>query len=410
MIYQADWVLPGDTPPIRDGWIQVEGGRITATGSGENLPGNIPESDLRRFDGCALLPGLINAHCHLELTGLHGQLERGNPFPEWVGQLRARSADFRESDYRAAADAGVRKLLAGGATTVVDVGNTGAALAALADSPLRAFAFAETLGLDPALAAARFTAAMHLVENNPATDRFKPGLAPHAAYSCSERLLGLVKNHQVTHSLPYTIHAAESREEAEVFATDSGPLADFCRRIHADAPRHQGTSPIHWLESKGLLPDGALIVHGNTLDDADMEILARRKATVVHCPSSHAFFGHPRFPYEKLRAHGIPVCFGTDSLASGDSLSMREQMRLFSENYPEVSLEEIVKMATAVAAEALGMHDTGVLKPGCKADFLAVKTGTGAPDKGALFGSGSSVLEAFIDGERAGDVAAFRGL
>lgn len=202
------------------------------------------------------------------------------------------------------------------------------------------------------------------------------------------------------HGLPHTLHAAESREEAELFASASGPMQEFCERIFPDAPRHHGTTPIRWLESRGLLPDGALIVHGNTLDDADLEILARRGATVVHCPSSHAFFGHPRFPYEKIRARGIPVCLGTDSLASGDSLSMLEQMRLFSENHPGVPPEDVLAMATTVAARALGAGDKiGLLKKGYRADFAVLET-AGSPENAwrALSRKAPRVVHVQVDG------------
>jgi cytosine/adenosine deaminase-related metal-dependent hydrolase len=383
MIYSASLVFPGDGPPVQDGWIQVEGNRITATGSASGLPAGTP---VERFEDCALLPGLVNLHCHLELTGLHEALEAGKPFPEWVGQLRERTTGFTPADYREAAREGVRQLIAGGCTTLLDVGNTGEALAVLAEpenASLRAFACIETLGLDPSLAAARYETSAARADETAATPHFHPGLAPHAAYSMSPELLRRVIAHQTSRGLPVTIHAAESREEAALFAAGSGPLAEYCRAIFPNAPRHLGTSPVRWLEANGLLPDGLILVHGNTLDAADMEILARRKATVVHCPSSHAFFGHPRFPYEALRERGINVGLGTDSLASGDSLSMVEQMRLFQKSHPDVPLEDVVAMATVNGARALGLQDVGLLKAGYRADIVVVRTGSDNQPEGA---------------------------
>ena len=371
MYYSASLLYPGDGPAIPDGWIRVEGGRIAAAGRAADLPQDIPADAIRRFDG-TILPGLVNLHCHLELTTLHDRLAPGKPFPTWVEQLRGYTAGLDHEDYRRAARVGVERLLAGGCTTVLDVGNTGAALRVLADSPLRAFGYAETLGLDPALAATRFEAARAHAAAIAATGRFRPGVTPHAAYSTSPELLGRLLEEQRARGLPVTLHAAESREEAELFTRGTGTLADYCRRIYKDTLRHAGSSPVRWLESQGLLPDGVVLVHGNTLDEADMDILARRGATVVHCPSSHRFFGHPRFPYEALRARGINVGLGTDSLASGDSLSMLEQMRLFAESYPDVSTEDVVAMATTNGARALGLGDVGLLKAGYRADFVAI--------------------------------------
>jgi cytosine/adenosine deaminase-related metal-dependent hydrolase len=402
LIYAASLLYTGDGAPVRDGWIRVEEGRIKAVGNAADLPKDVPPAAIRREEGAVLMPGLVNLHCHLELTGLHGKLGAGQRFPEWVGQLRAASSPFTTEDYRAAAREGVRRLVAGGCTTVLDVGNTGEALGVLADSPLRAFACVELLGLDPALAEARFRAAEERLaphtergahagkdaedarDNDDMGDvgdggkarRFHPGVAPHAAYSMSPALLRRTIDHQRARGLPVTIHAAESREEAELFATGTGPLADYCRMIFPGAPRLRGTTPVRWLESEGLLPDGLILVHGNTLDAEDMDILARRGATVVHCPSSHAFFGHPRFPYEELRARGINVALGTDSLASGDSLSMLAQMRLFAEGHPDVPEDEIVALATINGARALGLRDVGLLRPGWKAEFVARRSGS----------------------------------
>lgn len=373
MIHSASWLFPGDGPPVRDGWIDVRGDRIVAMGAGVPSAGE----DVRRFDGCALMPGLVNAHCHLELTTLHDRLDRGKSFPTWVEQLRSCTAGLGPEDYRHAAREGVRRLLAGGCTAVLDVGNTGAALSVLDAGPLRALALVETLGLDPALAESRAAAAeAKAAQVRPAQSadgRFRAGVTPHAAYSCSPALLRRVLDAQRLCGQPVTLHAAESREEAGLFAEGTGPLAEYCRRIFADAPRHAGTTPIRWLESLRLLPDGAIVAHGNMLDAGDMDILARRGARVVHCPSSHAFFGHPPFPYEELRSRGIPVCLGTDSLASGDTLSMLEQARLFRVGHPELPAWEILAMASAEGARALGLKDVGRLRPGLAADFIVVR-------------------------------------
>lgn len=379
MLWRADWLLSPGRAPLRDGWIRDDGnGRIAAVGGGP-LPELAPGEEVRTFEGRALLPGLVNAHCHLELTGLEGKLKPGNAFPDWVRELQGATSGFKPEDYRRAAEDGIRKLLEGGATTVVDVGNTGQAGAALAESPLRAFAQVEVLGLDPAQAEERFERFRALAEARKSSERsgrFKSGLAPHAPYSNSPELMRRAQAYQKERGLPVTLHVAESREESELFASATGPLQEFCRGIYPAAPRHNSLSPVRWLESEGLLPDGALVVHCNYLSDADIEILARRQVTVVHCPSSHAYFGHKAFPFLRLRAAGVPVCLGTDSLASGESLSMLKQMRLFTEKHPELMMEEVLAMCTTVPAEALGLGgEIGRLQEGYAADFVAVSLG-----------------------------------
>ena len=360
-----------DGPPLSKGWLRVEGDRITAVGSSSNPPP--PTDDIQTFPGCVLLPGLINMHCHLELTALHHKLPSEKSFPIWVEALRALTATMEPVDYRKSSEQGIVQLLHGGTTTVVDVGNTGEAPTALAQSSLRAVALVETLGLDPILAESRFSHYRALSESVAATSRVRIGLVPHAAYSCSPELIRAVIGFQRDRNLPITFHASESREEEELFSSASGALQEFCRSFFKSVPEHRHTTPIKYLEKSGLLPDHAMVVHGNHLDAEDIGILVERKATVVHCPSSHAFFGHKPFPYHVLRQAGVPVCLGTDSLASGDSLSMLDQVRMFRNNFPSVTAEEALRIATMAAARALGLeNEIGILRTGFKADFIAV--------------------------------------
>ncbi len=400
MFYQADWVLTLDGPPIRNGWIRVEVDRIAALGS----PAEFPEdAEVRRFPNCVLLPGLINAHCHLELSALRGRLPRGLPFPAWVKALREATAACTLEDYRSAARRGIAELIRGGTTTVVDVGNTGEALPTLAESPLRAFALVETLGSDPALAEEKFRSAVALAAP------WRGGIAPHSAYACSPALLAAVIAHQTNFGLPVTLHVAESREEKELFASGTGPLQDFCRTAYPDAPTHRDTTPVQYLDSLDLLPEGALLVHGNHLDSTDIEILRRRRATVVHCPSSHAFFDHFHFPCSRLREREVPICLGTDSLASGDSLSMLDQLRSFHLVHPETRAEEVLAMATKTPAAALGLEGKlGMLRPGFKADFIAIRARippSGNPNEIPLQ-KNADVFLSVLDGKEADQTAA----
>ena len=228
MIYQADALLSPDAPLLSGGWIQVDADCITALGTSDDIPS---DSEIRNFPGCTLIPGLINAHCHLELTSLQNRLPPRKSFPVWVEELRGFTASMDSENYRASVREGVAQLLRGGATTVVDIGNTGEALPILSESSLRSFALVETLGANPALAESRFAYAKDLAARCANTSRFHSGVAPHAAYSCSPELLTAVIDHQRETKLPFTLHASESRAEADLFASASGPLQEYCRHI-----------------------------------------------------------------------------------------------------------------------------------------------------------------------------------
>ncbi len=369
MYYQADWLLTLDAPPLPGGWLRVAGDRLAAIGTPAELPSG---AEVTRFSGCALLPGLINLHAHLELTSLQGRLPAGIAFSAWVRALRAATAGYTHDDYLDAARHGIAQLLRGGCTSVVDVGNTGAALQALTESPLRAWPLVEVLGLNPAAAMEKMQAAQALIDGLRPAPLQSPGVAAHSAYACSRELLLAVADDQRRRGQPFSLHAAESGEERDLFASGAGGLREFCRSIYPQAPAHHHTSALQYLDDIGMKPNRPLIIHANYATEDDTQWLARVEATVVHCPGSHAFFVHAPFPWEHLRRHGIPVCLGTDSLASGDSLSMLDQLRAFHRKFP-VTAEEAIRMATVYAARALGRsRDLGILVPGYQADFIAV--------------------------------------
>ncbi len=372
MLYQAKWVLPLDRPPLPGGWLKTEGDQIVAIGSEADLPKN---AEVLNLPDCSLVAGFINAHCHLELTDFKNQLKRGLPFPTWVESLQALAKTMDLNRYLSSAQKGIEHLLAGGTTTVVDVGNTGAALSALGNSPLRSIGLIEVLGLDPASAAKNFEYARALaLAVNPTSTKMQTGLSVHSAYACSSNLMAKTWDFQ-EHRGPKTFHAAESREESEFFERDSGLLREFCLRFYKDHPPHHQSTPFRFLNGEGLLPDRPLVVHANLVTAHDFQMLQRIDATIVHCPDSHAFFGHPPFPFSQFKARIIPVCLGTDSLASGDSLSMLDQMRLFQKRFPQNTAQEILRMVTRTAAQALGLgKQTGGLTIGLKADFIAIRT------------------------------------
>lgn len=150
-------------------------------------------------------------------------------------------------------------------------------------------------------------------------------------------------------------------------------MADRIKVLNPDwnIPRH--TTPVKYLNACGWLPKLDLAVHCNIADQKDMKLLAKNRITVVHCPGSHRFFGHPTFKYQALRRHHIPVCLGTDSLASNQSLSLFREMRLFQESQPQVPAEEILSMVTVKPAQALGLgNQLGRIKPGYLADFIGI--------------------------------------
>jgi cytosine/adenosine deaminase-related metal-dependent hydrolase len=377
MIYRARFILPMDGPPIPWGALRMAGGRIAELGTRETLRAG-PGEEVREFPDGVIMPGFVNAHCHLELGMARGMLPRGEAFPMWVSRLRKALEGSQAEQYRQAARLGALECLKNGITTVVDVGNSGEAARALAELPIRSFPYLELIGLDPALAADRLAEGGRWLSGLPEPGgRFRPGVACHAPYSCSPELLRFVAGADGLREGPFTLHLAESAEEDAMFREGRGALLDLCRRFFPalDWPRGRDREgAVRYLSRVGGLPAGSLLAHCNLADAGEARILAATGSSVVHCPRSRAFFGHPGFPYAALREAGVNICLGTDSLASNETLNMFDEMSEFRKAHPEVPARDILAMATRNGAAALALGgELGIIRPGALADFIAIQ-------------------------------------
>jgi cytosine/adenosine deaminase-related metal-dependent hydrolase len=400
LIYRARYVLTMDGPPLEGGCVRVEGDRIAQVGALDDM--DLRRDTVRDIPDAVLIPGLINAHCHLELGMARGLLPRGEAFPMWVSRLRKSLEGSAPEAYSQAVRLGALECLKHGTTTIVDVGNTGAALAELASLPLRSYPYIEVIGLDPASAAARLAdAEARLAAAPAASGRYLPGITCHAPYSCSPELMRAVAG-RATRRGPYTLHVAESAEETSLFREGKGSLYEFCRRIYPALPPASGESPIGFLGRRGLIPRGSLFAHCNHADAEDIGILSATVTSVVHCPRSRDFFGHGGFPFRAYRDAGVNVCLGTDSLASNEGLSLFDEMAEFRRGHPDVPGRDILAMATVNAALALGRAgDLGRLVAGAKADLIAVAM-RHHPERDIheeLVSEARDVLLAVVDGE-----------
>ena len=379
MILRARGVWPVTQPFLENGAIQVADGRIQSVG---------PWPALRRETGgqavdlgeVLLLPGLVNAHCHLDYTDMAGQLRSPKGFPDWIQGLVGLKASWSYSEYALSWLEGARMLLNHGVTTVVDIEAVPELLPeALPATPLRVIPCLELINVKNWHAARPMVAE---AESRLAGLRRGPaaaGLSPHAPYTTSPELLRLAAESARRHRWLLTSHVAESKEEFEMFTRGRGSLFDWLAP-QRDVTGCGGVSPVRFLARHGVMDSPFLAVHGNYLAEGDAKLLAARQASVVHCPRSHAFFRHQRFPLDELTRAGVTVCLGTDSLASVEAVGRRPlqldlfaEMRALSAREPELSPELLVKMATTRAAKALGLEGKiGELSPGARADLIAI--------------------------------------
>ena len=324
-----------------------------------------------------ILPGLVNAHSHLELTALHRRLTDFSSFTDWALRLIHERRAWTPEDYRRSTEEGARLALASGTTLIGDI-VSGNGRDALPGGYPRRVVFEETLGLAPDLAEPAM-AKIHALFDQAGGGDVRPfqvhAISPHAPYSTSGELYRLAAAFAQSRKAPWTTHAAETSEELRFFETGGGEFREFLTRLGAlpENWRTPGAHPVAWLDSLDILGPSCLLAHCNYLDDDAVARIARSKSSVVYCPRSHAFFGHKNHPIRRLLDAGIPVALGTDSLASNDSLSLIDEMRYLYAMRKDLAPGEILRAATVHGAAAFGFADRlGCLSPGFFADMTVL--------------------------------------
>jgi cytosine/adenosine deaminase-related metal-dependent hydrolase len=376
MLYLADMVLPMASDPIPRGAVRVEGTRIAAFGPAAALAPK-PGEEVVDLGAATLLPGLINAHCHLDYTRFRGAIEARHGFTEWIKTINALRRSFNSDDYLGAIGEGFRLLAEGGVTTVANIESFPELLPRLAPPPLRTWWFLELIDVRTRIDEdATLLGALSFFDSHPDWPGGF-GLSPHAPYTASVDLYRLARTCSEKFGMLSTTHIAESVEEHEMFTHARGPLYDFLAGLGRDnSDCGQGSSLSHLIEH-GVIARDCLIVHLNYLQDYDYELLAGGGVSVVHCPKCHTYFGHAPFPLRALRERGVNICLGTDSLASNNSLDMRSEMREAREHHG-LTPREVLEMSTLNGARALRQAGRiGEISSGAFADLVAFPHETG---------------------------------
>jgi cytosine/adenosine deaminase-related metal-dependent hydrolase len=406
--YSARWLLPVTSPPVAGGAVLVgANGRIEAAGPTESVPLPDGAADIDLGDA-ALLPGLINAHTHLDLTFARGLLE-DLPFTDWIAALlRARrSAHLSDDDQLAAARLGCAESIAAGITTTATTEDSDAGFDALLECGMRGLVYREVFGPDPEQCADSMEALRGRIAamRTRATDRVRIGISPHAPYSVSDKLFEAVARYAVAELLPVAVHAAESAAESALVSEGAGVFGERLRARGIATPV-RAASTIALLERTGILDLAPLLIHAIRLSPDDIERIARSGACVVHCPAANARLGHGVAPIDALRHAGVTVALGTDSVGSNNRVDILEEahlaqmlQRATTADATCLPAEDLLRMATLDGARVLGLDDvTGSIETGKAADLCAIRL------DGANVRPVNDVLAAIIHAARASDV------
>ena len=362
MIIRARAVVTMDGAAIMNGAIAVSGNTIVDVGEWESVRRR-NSGEVLDLGEAALLPGLINAHCHLDYTCLRGKIARQDSFTDWIRAINAEKGKLSADDYVRSIDDGFVEARRFGATSIANL--TGVPELAARTHPLsRTWWFAELIDIRAAQDVEEVVRTLPLSAEG-------RGLAPHAPYTASAGLYQKCETIAERENLLLTTHLAESKEERAMSLDRSGPLMEFLSSISHDLFEANGVTPVEHLSQFCRLDERWLLVHLNDICDRDVERLGN--ANIVHCPRSHACFGHTPFEFAKLRNRGLNICLGTDSLASNDDLSLFAEMRQFRKNQPSLSGFDLLEMVTINPARALRREGAlGQLRTGHRADVIAL--------------------------------------
>ncbi len=379
MILRARIVVPLDGPPMENGAVAIDANQIAAVGAVSEILRDFPGQAVFDLGEMALMPGLINAHCHLDYTVLRYAIHPPKSFSAWVQRLNAIKRGLTAADYIRSISRGFDECVKWGTTSVCTIESFPEIMPQVSDPPIRSWWFYEMIDVrhritteDVVLGALAF-----FQRRTGSLATF--GLSPHAPYTASLPLYRLSNRCAESFNMPVTTHLAESVEEFEMIRHGSGPMYNFLASLNRPMDDCGEVTPFAHLWCSGAINSKWLLVHMNELTENDFTLVhsltPEQIPTIVHCPGSHQYFGHRPFAWKRLDAIGANLCVATDSLASTDTLSLLSELRRVAEREPQLSGEQLLHTVTRNPARALGRGAVlGRISPGALADLIAVPT------------------------------------
>ena len=372
---KAAWVIPVDRRPIENGLIEVVDGIITAVRPA------LPHEAATDLGDVAILPGLVNAHAHLEFSLVEQPFEPALPFTDWIRLLVAyRRREFTTASVQSnALSVGANEAASTGTTLLGEIATAGWTQTALPAECPRIVAFRELIGLRPETVQLQIELAEEWLREH-STD----GLSPHAPYSVAPELLARSVELAKRFDAPVAMHLAETRDELEFLAEGRGRFVEMLKSFGAwpEGGFPIGRRPLDILRVLSDAPR-ALVIHGNYLADDEIEFIAARpQMSVVYCPRTHAFFGHEPHSWRQLLARGANVALGTDGRGSNPDLSLWNELVFLRERFPDVAPSTLLELGTLAGARALGCEqDCGTITVGKRADLIAVSLNDAVPNR-----------------------------
>ncbi len=397
-LYTSRWVLPGTGPAIPNGAVVVSGARITAVGARESLAATYVHLPVTDLGASVLMPGLVNAHSHLEYTAL-GPLAEERLFIEWLPELGRRAGQWTDETWEESARRGARLMLASGITSLGEIVTRGPAVRGMRECGLGGVAYVEFLGArrgDPEPDLVRARERLEEASRVAAGSRVHVGISPHSVYTLSGAALALLASQAEEENVPLSIHLAETEAEVDLVEHGTGPLADLLNAVGGHELIDEGgmfVGPVAYAHRYRLLARRTLAAHCTRATPEEVRLLRYYDASVALCPRSNRLLGAGEPPVAEMLMEPLRVGIGTDSLASNERFDLFEELRLLRDIYERQVAAgatawaragdpaACVRLLTVGGTEALGLQsEIGTLSPGKYADMVALSCGAGVSD------------------------------
>ncbi|MEI8310092.1 MAG: amidohydrolase family protein [Verrucomicrobiota bacterium] len=378
--FRSRIVYPVSAPPIEGGMVGIEQGKISAVGKWDGR-------EATDLGDVILMPGLINAHCHLDYSVMRGAIFPNTSFSQWIRRINELKRTLSDDDYLESIRNGFDELLRHGTTSVFNIESFPELMVRMPPPPIRTWWFYEMMDVRNRIHTEDVVAGALSFFEDRADWPGGFGLSPHAPYTTSPDLYRLVRFCCEKYGMPFMTHLAESDEEFEMFRKARGPLHDFLKDLGRKRSDTGTLTPVARLLAENALPDGSLLTHMNFLEEEDWGLLRGKNFSVIHCPCCHEYFDRGPFPLERFLREGFNVCLGTDSLASNRSLNMFAEMQCAARRHPGISPATFLEMATLNPAKAIGMGGRlGAISANAEVDLIAV------PYSGPVENFGEAIL------------------
>ncbi len=383
-IIHADWVLPGDSEPLRDAAVVVDDDGVVAhVGAIDARLSSLPIERIRGL----VMPGLVNAHTHLELSALRGRVPGGGGFLPWVERLIGARVELAPDEEEAGIEAAVAELRALGTVAVGEVTNSLGAVRALAAAKIAGCIFHEVFGQDLARLRERMSgleAELHERVPTWPSPELTYAPAPHTLYTLHLDVVAMILEESRARARRTTLHFLEHPAERRAIEQGDGPIPAWLAtraRVDPETLAWPKKPAIDVAADVGALSPDVLLVHLTEARPGELARISASRARVVLCPRSNLYIEGKLPPLLAIREAGIDAALGTDSLASNASLDVLAEAKALRDRFPNVPAWHLVKMATDGGARALGLARHGRIAPSARPGVLAVEGDlTNVPD------------------------------